>query len=140
MNFKALKAMDLDNDLLKDIWLRKQRYQEMEDLGSSDNFLKGYIQEYSISPFFVSLYTNLQFQIFQKLHIMDPFWVVHIDSTGRMSAKLPEEYGTTQQYYYAAVVNLPGDTESPCIPLLEIVSNSHSATSLSQAFHQYFTR
>jgi len=101
--------------------------------------VKGYVQCYSIRPFYVSLYTQTKLKILKRLIDYNKSTVLHLDSTGTVSATLPREYGEKRQFYYALVVRLIGAKDTSIVPLLEFISNSQSVITISAVLHHFFS-
>jgi len=64
--------------------------------------------------------------------------ILHLYSTGTVSATLPKECGEKQQFYYALVVRPVGGEESPVVPVLEFISNNQSVITISTILHHFF--
>lgn len=104
------------------------------------NMYLGYMQELFHRPFLISLYTERQLKLLQRLLRLDRGTVLHIDSTGGFTSKLPVEFGATRVLYYSIVVQFPGEEDITCIPLAEFLTNSHGQASISSFLKQYFKR
>lgn len=121
-----------------DIILGWEHYRNLPHLNSV--IAPGFIQEYSFSPFNVSLYTERQFRLLKSYLAYNPNGVLTLDATGKIVATLPERYSDKAVYYYALVINLPGGQESPTVPVFEYVTNNQTAWNNSHMLHAFFRR
>jgi len=103
--------------------------------------LKGYIQEIQADPFVVSFYSEKSLSVLKRLLKWNPTAVLHIDSTGRIAASIPMDK-TKKQFYYAAVIHLPGGAgkEAPVVPVFEFVANCQSASEIQKSFKTFFNK
>lgn len=136
---QAMGKKDLDREVLYDLVLRKHKMNALPDLSGPRNLTVGYIQNISLFPFAVTMFQEKQLKILQRLLKYDRNICLHIDSTGSISNKLPEYIDSKRQFYYAVTVTLSSE-EAPVIPLLEFITNSHTAVSISTQLHLFFDR
>jgi hypothetical protein len=132
----VLAKNDLDKNILLDLFKRK--IQMDQDARLRGKVISGYVQEFSVSPFYVSLYMERQLNILQRFIKLAASSVLHLDSTGTVSARLPLEYGSKQQFYYALCIRLKNAVEAPVIPVLEFISNSQMARTIAHVLHGFF--
>lgn len=78
----------------------------------------GYIQCYSVKPFYITLFTEKQIKYL--LSLKGPIFC-YLDATGSIVAKPPNV--SKQIYYYAMV--LPGCENYTAIPVAEFISSEH---------------
>lgn len=104
------------------------------------NHVQGFVQQLSEDPFYVSFYTERQLLLLKRFLKYNPSGTLHFDSTGNVTSRLPPELGTKASYYYALVIMLPGSVESPCVPILEFVTNEHFAANDSHILHYFFRK
>jgi len=123
-------------NLLLDLFKRMVNYEGREDLSSHN--LKGFIQLYSVRPFYVSLFTVKQLKILDRLIKYSDSSVLHLDTTGTVSANLPKEFSQKSQFYYAMVVRLMDSTDASVLPIL-FISNNHSVVTISTVLHHFFS-
>jgi hypothetical protein len=107
-----------------------------EDL--KGKIVDGFIQSFSVSPFCVALYCNRQLDILSRFTKLSEGSVLHLDSTGTVSARLPAEYGIKRQFYYALCIRLTDAIEAPVVPVFEFISNSQMATTIADILHSFF--
>lgn len=100
----------------------------------------GFLQEFGYKPFFVSLYSNRQLLLLRNYLTYNPGGLLTLDSTGNVIGSLPKCYGEKKAFYYALVINLPGATESPVVPILEYITNDHTAKNNSHILHFFFRK
>ncbi|OXA49610.1 CXXC-type zinc finger protein 1 [Folsomia candida] len=125
---EILKKQDLHEDILRDLILRREEMRNYPHL--SLGHVRGYIQQLGVFPFTVLLYTQKQINIFKKVLAWNSDIVFYLDASGKVSSALPVGLDQTRQFYYALVIKLPlGD--APLIPVVEFVTNSHSAVTIS---------
>jgi hypothetical protein len=132
----VLAKNDLHKNIMLDLFMRKVEMNQ--DARLKGKVISGYLQEFSVSPFYVSLYTERQLHILKRFIRLSPGSVLHLDSTGTVSARLPTEFGTKQQFYYALCIRMKGAVESPVIPVLEFISNSQMAMTIAHVLHGFF--
>lgn len=128
--------MDLHPNVHEDLRLRRELFMEMDHLKTGK--CPGYIQEWGNHPFFVALYMNRQFLLLKKYLAYNPNGLLTLDSTGKVCSNLPKTCGNNQAYYYAMVINLPGATESPVLPVLEYITTNQTAMNNSHILHFFF--
>jgi hypothetical protein len=57
---------------------------------------------------------------------------------GSIVTKLPDYISLKRLYYYVVWINLPEDQKTPMIPILEFISNSHSANQIGRTMEAFF--
>lgn len=128
---------DFHKDVLLDLLLRSQHMKTLQHL--EDTKCPGFIQELSLEPFYVSLYRRKQLDLLHRYLSYNQAGCLHLDATGKVTARLPENLGVKDSFYYALVIHI-GETEAPCVPVMEFITNQHSAFNLSHPLHYFFRR
>lgn len=129
---------DLDSDVFMDLMKRQEEFAKMEHL-KADSF-PGYMQELFKTPFVTSLYTEKQLKLLHRLLKIDRGTVLHIDSTGGFTSKLPVEFGTKRIFYYSIVAQFPGNEDIACVPLAEFLTNSHDVGNITTFLMHFFKK
>lgn len=136
-----MQELDLDADFLLDLVKRRKFYKTQQRLGGlKKDVVKGYIQDISLYPFVVTLFTQKQMEILRDLLKFNKNCVLHIDCTGGMAANLPELYKRKRMFYYAVTVSLSQSTGATVIPIYEFFTNKQSTRSLGIAMNGFFEK
>jgi hypothetical protein len=122
---EAHKAEDLHRDGLIDVMITQQ---VLADIDIESHTVKGYIQQISVVPFTVTMYSEAQLCLLGKLQKKGRV-NVHIDATGSVCAKMKSIVSDKRMLYYAAVV--ADEKGSPPVPITGMVSNSHDVPTIT---------
>jgi len=78
----VLAADDLHKDVVIDLVLRKERMEQLKHLQGKT--VQGFIQDISIFPFIVTMFSERQFVLLHQLLKLNPDTVLHFDATGTL--------------------------------------------------------
>ncbi|KAA0724108.1 hypothetical protein E1301_Tti019644 [Triplophysa tibetana] len=107
-------------DILKEISLMQTILQECDTKYFS---LPGYIQNFTVNPFMVHMYSELGISILVH-HLRSRLPVsLYLDATGGVVSKIPDQ--TKCVLYYALILSGKGP-HTPPLPVCEMLSNDHS--------------
>lgn len=95
------------------------------------NELRGYIQDVALSPFSVTFYMEEQVQALVRTCGRGNDTVLHLDATGSIMSRIPQE-GTP--YYYCLLL---ADLN---LPVLEFLSTTHNAFRICAALQQFISQ
>lgn len=126
---EGLALQDLDKDDIRDLENRHKK--QVEKVNNNDVGAELFIQEVNSVPFFVIAISDKQIEILLKMLADNDLINLYADATGSVVAA-PQ--GITKRiYYYAGVLALRvlDETQALLLPLLEMVSASHNAYTIS---------
>ncbi|RLU17545.1 hypothetical protein DMN91_009781 [Ooceraea biroi] len=90
--------------------------------------IQGFIQQWSLEPFYVTLFTEKQIKIL--LSLGEGKTCCHFDATGSLFFSPP---GITKRLYYYSLI-LPGNKDCGQFPVAELISSVHSTTYICHFF------
>jgi hypothetical protein len=109
--YEYRRNQQLTRDIMMELRIQMEAWNAA--LGS---VVKGYIQSLAIVPFHVISYTEQQLQLFVSACRRKSGCVLHIDSTGTVVRKFPDQ---KQPYLYSLL--LAGEN----IPVMEFITTDH---------------
>jgi hypothetical protein len=131
---EAQCATDLSKNTFQHIVRCKKYFQTRYDILNTE-YKPGYIQNISCIPFYLALFTELQFLYLCGLD--QDIISLYLDATGTIIAA-PDYINGRTIYYYTFVI--PGcGHEFPPVPLGEFISGTHDIPTLTALFSEFGT-
>lgn len=126
------KKDDLHPHVLVDLLLTKTMYEEKYD----SRILSGYIQQISLYPFAVVLYTENSMKLCRRV-TQKKNAEIFLDATSTIVASLPSELDSRRIFYYAAVVK---NADSAPAPVLEFYTAQQDHVAISYCLESFFSK
>ena len=127
INYEYNNQFRLHEHPIIELELARQLWVEADDESS---FLKGYVHQLSMFPFYASLYTEKQLEIYIE-RAKQKRLILHLDATGGIIQNKGLHPQNKRVFYYALVVAGCPDEGISSMPLSEHMTNNHTAPNLT---------